>query len=127
MPTLRRSAMRTCGTIFRHNRYRCRWRGHSRGTGAGVVGCRLAGRDAVSLGCVVLSVIARRDRGHRDHHVPEEDWEEWLQTVPGDRSERIKWGTPQGRDIREGGYGPTERLGPTSLSARLDRPIHNRK
>jgi hypothetical protein len=24
--------------------------------------------------------------------------------------------------IREGGYGPTERLGPTSLSARLDRP-----
>jgi hypothetical protein len=23
--------------------------------------------------------------------------------------------------------GPTERLGPTSLSARLDRPIHNRK
>ena len=41
---------------------------------------------------------------------------------------RIKWGTHrQGRDIREGGYGPTERLEPMSLSARLDRPIHNRK
>jgi hypothetical protein len=29
--------------------------------------------------------------------------------------------------IQEGGYGPSERLGPTSsLSARLDRPAHNR-
>jgi hypothetical protein len=38
-------------------------------------------------------------------------------------------GTPrQGRGIQEGGYGPTERLGPTSsLSARLDRHAHNRK
>jgi hypothetical protein len=29
------------------------------------------------------------------------------------------WGTPrQGRGIQEGGYGPTERLGPTTMRTR---------
>src|SRR5215472_14185943 len=53
---------------------------------------------------------------------------------PGDWSLRYQatgqsaWGTPTGSGIQEGGYGPTERLGPTSsLSARLDRPARNRK
>ena len=47
-------------------------------------------------------------------------------SVPGDRSGRM--GHPTGSGIQEGGYGPTERLRPTSaLSARLDRPAHNRK
>src|SRR5215831_19570776 len=53
---------------------------------------------------------------------------------PGDWSLRYQatgqsaWGTPTGSGIQEGGYGPTERLGPTSsLSARLDRQAHNRK
>src|SRR5262249_45131925 len=46
---------------------------------------------------------------------------------PGDRTEHM--GNPRrGSGIQEGGYGPTERLRPTSaLSARLDRQDHNRK
>ena len=53
---------------------------------------------------------------------------------PGDWSLRYQatgqsaWGTPTGSGIQESGYGPTERLRPTSsLSARLHRPAHNRK